>query len=54
MLARKSGAPTSAPVNHDSGAGQYSLIAIPLNQRPRADCTGGGGIALEAAGGTTD
>src|ERR1700730_13078656 len=37
------GAVTSAPTNHDSGAGQYSVIVTDESHLPRACLPGGGG-----------
>ena len=38
---------TSRPRNHDSGAGQYSVIVTRLSQRPRSCLLGGGGSVPE-------
>src|ERR1700744_2600598 len=38
------GALTISPTNHDSGAGQYSVTATPVSQRPLACLLGGEGV----------
>src|SRR5436305_14606307 len=43
---RSPGVGTSVPTNHDSGAGQYSVIVTPCSHLPCAFLPGGGGTRV--------